>query len=77
MSFKDRMLSLWYRLLAWGHRQRRDAILQVELVGTLQGRVARIEQVHGTLVIFTSTGDVYRVWYDYGYIGLRLQRMQP
>jgi len=74
---KGKLLSLWYRLLAWGHRQRRNAILQVELIGTLQGGIERIDEVHGTLVVFTTTGDVYRVWYDYNYIGLRLQRMRP
>ena len=73
----SKLLSLWYRLLAWGHRQRRNAILQVELVGTIQGRIERIEEVHGTLVVFTNYGDVYRVWYDYSHIGLRLQWMRP
>jgi hypothetical protein len=74
---KDKLLSLWYRLLAWGHRQRRNAILQVELVGTLQGRIVHIAEIHGTLMVFTSYGDVYRVWYDYGYGGLRVKRVTP
>jgi hypothetical protein len=70
----SKLIELWYRLLAWGHDKRRDAILQVELVGTFHGRIERIVEVHGAIVVFTNHGEAYRVWYDYNYIGLRMQR---
>jgi hypothetical protein len=72
----SRITTLWYRFLGWLLRRRRDALIQVELLGSLDGPVRRVEEVHGTIVVFTQH-SAYRVWYDYNYIGLRMRRVAP
>lgn len=67
------MKRLWYRFLAWLFRVRRDICLRYEFIDHIDGPVEHIRDVHGTIVVFTRY-SAYRVWYDYGYIGLRMQR---
>ncbi len=68
------MKRLWDRLLTWGLRQRRDALLRIELQGSLDSPVERIVTHRDTVVVFTRY-CVYTISYNYSHGGLEYRRV--
>lgn len=58
------MTTIWYRFLAWTFRKRREAFVRIDLVGSFDGPIRRIEHLQGMLVVITDR-NVYTVQQDF------------